>query len=279
MKIGINHWTFPKGRSLAEAFALAKQAGCDHIEVNLAKEGELSLSSGEAEVRALADAARDAGIEISSLSTGLYWEFSPTGNDAGLRRRAVEIAVQQLRAASWLGVDTVLVVPGAVTPEVRYETAYERAGEFIAAALPTARETGVALGIENVWNKFLLSPLEFRAFVDSFGDARHVGAYFDAGNILAYGYPQDWIHTLGGSRIKRVHVKDFDDKIGGWSGFRNLLQGNVPWAEVRAALEAIGYDGYVTAEVSGYNVHPELGLKHIADCLRAVFSAGASCAT
>jgi hexulose-6-phosphate isomerase len=270
MKIGINHWTFPADLPLRDALTLAREAGCDHIELNLAKEGELSLTSSENDVRALASAARTAGIEISSLSTGLYWEFSPTSNDAGLRSQAGEVVRQQLRAASWLGVDTILVVPGAVTPEVGYETAYQRATEFVTAALPAARETGVAIGIENVWNRFLLSPLEFRAFVDSFGDPKHVGAYFDAGNILAYGYPQDWIRTLG-SRIKKVHVKDFDDSIGGWNGFRNLLQGKVPWAEVRKALEEIGYDGYVTAEVAGYKTNPELGLKHIADCLKSVF--------
>ena len=167
--------------------------------------------------------------------------------------------------------DTVLVVPGGVTPDVRYDVAYDRAGQFVADGLATARETGVAMGIENVWNKFLLSPLEMRAFVDQFNDPAHVGVYFDAGNILAYGYPQHWIRILGRERIKKVHVKDFDTNVGGYAGFRNLLQGNVPWAEVRAALEEIGYDDYVTAEVSGYNVHPELGLKHIADCLRAVF--------
>ena len=273
MKIGINHWTFPPDRPLVEAFALAKRAGCDHIEVNLAKTGELSLESSESDVRAIADAARAAGIEISSLSTGLYWEASPTSNDPGVRRQAAEILAQQLRVANWLGVDTLLLVPGSVTPEVGYEVAYERATKLVADALPLARQVGVAIGVENVWNRFLLSPLEMRTFVDSFGDPQHVGVYFDAGNILSYGYPQDWIRTLGSSRIKRIHVKDFDDKIGGWNGFRNLLQGNVPWGEVRSALDEIGYDGYVTAEVAGYNVHPELGLKHIAECLRAVFTA------
>jgi len=271
MKIGINHWSFPQTLSLREAFALAKRAGCDHIEVNLAADGELGLTTPEADVRALARAATEAGIEICSLSAGLYWEASPTSNDPGVRRQAVEILQQQLRVASWLGLDTILVVPGAVTADVGYEAAYERAGALIAEALPTARETGVGIGVENVWNRFLLSPLEMRAFVDSFADPAHVGVYFDAGNILSYGYPQDWIRTLG-PRIRRVHVKDFDDGIGGWNGFRNLLQGKVPWAEVRTALDDIRYDGYVTAEVAGYNVHPELGLKHIAECLRAVFA-------
>lgn len=270
MKVGINHWTFPPELPLRDAFALAKRAGCDHIELNLAKEGELSLATPEAQVRALATAAREAGIEISSLSTGLYWEFSPTSNDPGVRRQAGEVVRRQLQTAEWLGVGCILVVPGAVTPNVGYETAYARATQFVSDALPAARQHQVTIGVENVWNRFLLSPLEMRAFLDSFSEPSLVGAYFDAGNILAYGYPQDWIRTLG-RRVQRVHVKDFDDKVGGWNGFRGLLQGSVPWEEVRAALDETGYEGYVTAEVSGYAVHPELGLKHTADCLRAVF--------
>lgn len=269
MKIGINHWTFPKEPSLAESFAMAKRAGCDHIEVNLAEDGELSLASSESEVRAIADAAREAGIEISSLSTGLYWQYAATDNDPGVRARCVEVIGQQLRAANWLGVDAALVVPGRVTPDVPYDVAWRRARETIEQAVPAARETGVAIAIENVWNKFLLSPLEMRDFVDGFNDP-HVGVYFDAGNILAIGYPQHWIRILG-QRIKRVHVKDFNEQPGGWLGFANPLQGDVPWGEVNAALRDIGYDGYVTAEVSGYKSHPELGLRHIAESLRAVF--------
>ena len=269
MKIGINHWTFPTHHSLRECFAISARCGCDHIELNLAETGELSLESSEAEVRALAAAAKDAGIEISSLSSGLAWKFSPTSNDAAVRAQAVETVARQLETAAWLGVDTILVVPGAVTAEVSYDVAFDRAREFVAQVLPHARAHGVALGIENVWNKFLLSPLEMRDFVDGFADPL-VSVYFDAGNILTYGFPQHWIRILG-PRIKKVHVKDFDDKVGGWNGFRNLLQGNVPWPEVRAALDEIGYDGHVTAEVSGYNLHHELGLKHIAESLRAVF--------
>lgn len=269
MKIGINHWTFPNQHDLCESFAQARRAGCDHIEVNLAEQGELSLESDEAQVRALANAAAEQGVEISSLSTGLYGKFSPTDNDAKVRESAIPFAEQQLRVARWLGVDTVLVVPGRVTAEVSYDVAFERAKEFVRAVLPAARREGVTLAIENVWNKFLLSPLEMRDFVDGFDD-QYVGVYFDVGNILAYGFPQHWIRILG-PRIKKIHVKDFDDKIGGFSGFRNLLEGNVPWAEVRTALGGIGYDGHITAEVAGYRVHPELGLKHIAEAMRVVF--------
>lgn len=272
MKIGINHWTFPTDLTLRQSFALARRVGCDTIEVNLAQDGELSLSTSEADVRAIARAATEEGVEISSLSTGLYWDTSPSSNDPAVRARSGEILERQLRVAGWLRVDTALVVPGAVSAEVSYDAAYDRARELVARAIPVARETGVGIGIENVWNKFLLSPLEMRDFVDSFGDPL-VGVYFDAGNILAYGYPQHWIRILG-HRIRKVHVKDYDDQYPGMGGFRNLLQGSVPWTEVRAALREIGYDGPITAEVSGYPAFPELGLRHIAECLRAVFGDG-----
>lgn len=266
MKFGINHWTFPKGLSLRESFVLAKRAGCDSIEVNLAEEGELSLQSNEADVKALARAARDEGIEISSLSSGLYWSYPASSSDSAMRQKSLEVLQFQLRAASWLGVDTALVVPGRVTPEDSYDDVYDRARSFVEKGLPTAQETGVGIGLENVWNRFLLSPLETRDFVDGFKDPL-VGVYFDAGNILAYGYPQHWIRILG-HRIRRVHVKDFDDGLGGWTAFRNLLSGKVPWTEVRDALREVGYDGYITAEVEGYPAYPELGMRHIVECMR-----------
>ena len=269
MKIGINHWSFPPALPLRECFALARQVGCDSIELNLAAEGELSLNSTEAEAKALAQAAFEAGLGMSSLSTGLYWQFPATSNDPDVRARSVEIMKQQIRVAGWLGADTALLVPGVVTADVSYDVTYDRAREAIMAALPVARERGVGIGVENVWNKFLLSPLEMRDFIDSFGDPL-VGAYFDAGNVLAFGYPQHWVRILG-HRIRKVHVKDYDQDVPGMGGFRNLLGGTLPWTEVRAALEEIGYDGPVTAEVSTYKTHPELGLRHVADCLRAVF--------
>jgi len=270
MKIGINHWTFPMDMTLRESFALARRVGCDTMEVNLAETGELSLETSEAEARAIANAAAEEGIELSSLSTSLYWKTSPSSNDPAVRVRSGDILERQLRVARWLGVDTVLVVPGAVTADVSYDVAYDRAHALATRALPIARETGVGIGIENVWNKFLLSPLEMRDFVDLFADPL-VGVYFDAGNILASGYPQHWIRILG-HRIRKVHVKDYDDDVPGMGGFRNLLQGSVPWAEVRTALREIGYDGPVTAEVTGYPAFPELGLRHIAECLRAIVS-------
>jgi len=269
MKIGINRWTLPPALSLAECFRLAKTAGFDSIEINIAEDGELTTTSDEAAVRSIVASAREAGIELSSLSTGLGWRYPLASMDAATREKGAAIISKSLEVANWMGVDTILVVPGVVNADAPYDEVYKYALEGLKALAPEAERRGVYIGVENVWNKFLLSPLEFARFVDETGSP-NVGAYFDAGNILQYGYPDQWIRILG-SRIKKVHVKDFKSNINNGTGFCNPLQGDVPWAKVRAALEAIGYDEYVTGEVEGYKVYPELGLKHIADSLRAVF--------
>jgi L-ribulose-5-phosphate 3-epimerase len=269
VKIGINRWTLPPALSLAECFRMAKRAGFDSVEINIAEEGELTTTSDEASVRAIVASAKEAGIELSSLSTGLGWKYPLAASDGAVREKAREIVRKSLEVASWMGVDTILVVPGVVNADNAYDDVYRLAQEGLRAVADEAERRRVAIGVENVWNKFLLSPLEFARFLDEIGSP-YVGAYFDAGNVLVYGYPDQWIRILG-SRIKKIHVKDFKANIGNGGGFCNPLQGDVPWAKVRAALEAIGYDEYVTGEVEGYKVHPEVGLKHIADSLRTVF--------
>jgi hexulose-6-phosphate isomerase len=269
MKIGINRWTFPNALTLRECFDLAHRSGFDSIEINIAEDGELTPASTEDEVRAIVQSAKSAGVELSSLSTGLGWKYPMTSADPGVRTRGADNIRRQLQAARWMGVDTILVVPGIVNADIAYDDAYSRAQQVLSELAPEAERLGVAIGVENVWNKFLLSPLEFARFLDEIGSPL-VGAYFDAGNVLLYGYPDQWIRILG-SRIKKIHVKDFKTSIGNGSGFCNPLQGDVPWARVNDSLRAIGYDGYITAEVDGYRVHEPVGLRHIAESLRAVF--------
>ncbi len=270
MRIGVNRWTLPPALSLAECFQMTKRAGFDSIEINIAEDGELTLDSDEGAVRAIVASAKNAGIELSSLSTGLGWRYPLGSLDPTIREKARAVVRKSLQVADWMGVDTILVVPGVVNADAPYDEVYKFAQEGLRAVAPDAERLKVSIGVENVWNKFLLSPIEFARFVDEIGNP-YVGAYFDAGNILLYGYPDQWIRILG-DRIKKVHVKDFKANIGNGTGFCNPLQGDVPWAKVRAALEGIGYDEFVTAEVDGYKGHPEVGLKHIAESLRSVFS-------
>lgn len=268
-KIGINRWTLPSNWDVKTCLRVVKESGFDSIEFNMDFEGALTPATSDAEVQQIRREADALSIELSSLSTGVYWQKPFTHPDPKVREESLELCRQQLRLAQALGVDAILVVPGLVAPDVPYDVAYDRARAALQQLAPEAERRKVAIAIENVWNRFLLSPLEMRDLVDQIGSA-YIGVYFDAGNILAYGYPQHWIAILG-ERIKRVHVKDFRGDIGNIQGFTNPLQGDVPWLAVRSALESIGYRGYITAEVSGYRLFPELGVRHIADTLRAVF--------
>ena len=151
-----------------------------------------------------------------------------------------------MECARDLGADTVLLVPAVVNENTRYADAYTRSQQHIRKLLPHAERLKVVIAVENVWNNFLLSPLEFARYIDEFRSP-WVKAYFDVGNVLAYGWSEDWIRTLG-KRIHRVHLKDFRR---GPRQFVNLLEGDVNWREVRRALEEVGYTGYLTAELGG----------------------------
>ncbi|MBO7746882.1 sugar phosphate isomerase/epimerase [Paenibacillus sp. MWE-103] len=261
MKKGINKWSFPGGTPIADCLGIAKRAGYDGIELTLDESGELGLRATEKDARAIAAQAEAAGVEICGLATGLYWSNSMTSESEAVRARAMDICRKQLELAAAFGVDTILVVPGAVgvafIPDfevVDYEYAYDRALDAISRLADDARAAGVNIGLENVWNKFLLSPLELRGFIDAV-NSPYVGAYFDVGNVLATGYPEQWVRILG-KRIKKVHVKDYRLEAGGLHGFVDLLAGDVDFPAVMNALEAVGYDGYLIAEMGTYKHDP-----------------------
>ncbi|MCK5733756.1 MAG: sugar phosphate isomerase/epimerase, partial [Candidatus Latescibacteria bacterium] len=262
MKKSINQWAFAKDTARG-CMELAKDAGFEAIELALAEDGDITLDSTETEIRAIRETADRIGIELASLATGLFWSYSLTSNDADMRKKALDVAKKELEIAGWLGVDAILVVPGAVGVDfvpgsevIPYDVAYERALAAIRELAPVAEQLKVTVGVENVWNKFLLSPLEMRDFVDAV-DSDYVGVYFDVGNVIATGYPEHWIQILG-KRIKRVHFKDFRRNVGTLDGFVDLLEGDVNWPEVMAALRKIGYKSYATAEmIPPYTHHPE----------------------
>ncbi|WP_419874107.1 sugar phosphate isomerase/epimerase family protein [Candidatus Pristimantibacillus sp. PTI5] len=263
MKKGINIWSFREGTTIADSIRLAKKAGFDGIELSLNETGELSLASSDQEVRRIKEMLAEAELEIAGLATGLYWSYPMTSGNEATRAKAIDVCKKQLELAAALGVDTILVIPGAVgvdfipgSETVDYEYAYDRALEAIGKLVPHAESAGVSIGIENVWNKFLLSPLELRTFIDAHG-SNYVGSYFDVGNALQNGYPEHWIRILG-SRIKKVHFKDYRRAAGGLHGFVDLLAGDVNYPAVMGALEAVGYNNYVTAEmIPTYTHHSE----------------------
>lgn len=261
MKISVSYWMFEGGLEaklpVAEAMRQAKKLGFDAIELAIAAEGVLTDKATQEECKAIVKEAKSIGIAISSVASGQSWFTSPTANDANVRKSIVDFTKKALQITQWLGTDAYLFVPGAVdvffnpaSEVIPYEVCYKRAVEAVKKLVPTAEKTGVSLCIENVWNKFLLSPLEMRDFIDSFGSKR-VGSYFDVGNVLLTGYPDQWIKILG-KRIKRVHIKDFKSSIGTAAGFVDLGDGDVDFKAVKTALAAIKYNGYVTAEMLPY---------------------------
>ncbi len=260
MKKGICFNSLPSSIPLRERLELAKEAGIEGIEIPQFETRE--------QVEEVAEVARDVGIEVHSVMGGTHWKLPLSSTDEEMRQQGVEGIRRALHVASWAGADVVLVVPGVVNEDVSYAAAYELSRKSILELLPTAEELGVTMLLENVWNKFLLSPLEMRDFIDSF-ETPLVQAYFDVGNILLYGYPHQWIEILG-ERIKRVHVKDFDVNT---RQFVPLLSGSVDWPRVANALRGIGFDSYVTAEVPGYRHAPEVFVRHVGMALEAIVNA------
>ncbi len=275
MKLGINVWSFPGDWTLERIFKTAKAAGFDGVEVALAETGEINLQSTEEDMFKIKALAETCGIALYSLASGLYWDYSLTANDAAVREKAKDIVKKQLTLAAALACDTILVVPGCVGADfidgievIDYDVAYDRALAWIGELKPEAERLGVAIGIENVWNKFLLSPLELRDFIDK-ADSEYVGAYFDVGNVIFSGYAEQWIKILG-SRIKKVHFKDFRRNVGTIDGFVDILSGDVNYPAVMDAFKSVGYDGWVTAEVGIYADYPEQSVFNTAGAMKRI---------
>ena len=258
MKISASYWIFDGGLDgslpISSAMEQASRMDFEGIELGIASQGVLTHNTTQAECEEIVREAEKHGLEISGVASGESWTTSPTANDEDVRKKIIDFTQKALQVTHWLGSDAYLFVPGAVEvfflPDaevVPYDVCYQRASEAISQLVPVAEKLGVAIAVENVWNKFLLSPLEMREFIDNFNTSQ-VGVYFDVGNVLLTGYPDQWIRILG-SRIKRVHIKDFKRSIGTADGFVDLLDGDVDFEAVKYALSEINYNGYVTAEM------------------------------
>ena len=233
----------PKELRYAERFRLARNAGFDAIEMQTVAHADES-----AEVR---DAAADSGLRIHSVMNADHWRFPLSSSDRDVVSRSVAGMETSLRNAALWGADTVLLVPAVVDATTSYRDAWTRSQQVIRERLlPLAKELKVMVAVEEVWNKFLLSPLEFVRYVDEL-DSPWLKAYFDVGNVVFYGYPQDWIRSLG-TRIAKVHLKDFHlDRINGRFAWTNIGDGDIDWLDVRRAFDEVGYRGYFTTEVEG----------------------------
>ena len=227
----------PKELSDSEKLTLAKKCGFEGIEINA------DANRNEKTASELGKMARDIGIPIHSVVFG-GWQTPLSHPDGNVTGRGIDGMKKTLRNAKAFSADAVLLVPAIVNEDVSYADAYKRSQENIHKIIPTAKELKISIAVENVWNKFLLSPLEFARYVDEF-QSPWLRAYFDVGNVILFGFSQHWIRTLG-KRIVKIHLKDFKRKGYQWT---NLLDGDVNWPEVKKSLVEIGYDDYLTTEL------------------------------
>jgi L-ribulose-5-phosphate 3-epimerase len=232
----------PEKLSYAERFKMAAEAGFEAVEAY--------TTADPREVEEIKKAADDAKIKILSVMNQAHWKFPLSSDDPDAIQKSMDGMKTSLDNAKLWGADAVLLVPAVVNAKTSYSDAWTRSQKHIRELIPLAQERKVVIALEEVWNKFLLSPREFAQYVDEF-QSPWVKAYVDVGNMVLFGYPQDWVRTLG-KRIVKVHLKDF--KMGkGWkpvtAEFVNLGDGDVDWPEVRKALAEVRYSGTVTAEL------------------------------
>ncbi len=230
----------PSKLSYATRLKLVRDTGFEEVECNTARD--------QKEAEEIKRAAESAGVRIHSVMNQAHWKFPLSSSDPKVVDESLKGMETSLRNASFWGADTVLLVPAVVNPETSYSEALARSKANVRKLLPLAQQLKIVIGIENVWNKFLLSPVEFAAYVDDF-KSPWVRAYFDVGNILLYGYPQDWIRTLG-KRIVKLHLKDFSFRknVAAWEALR---EGDLDWGAVYKALVEIGFSGTATCELAG----------------------------
>lgn len=246
LKRGLSQIILGSQSLIADGVKLCREIGYEGFEILMTDGGELTPEAGEAEYRAVRRIGVAAGIAYTSLCGGTRQGRSLTGDDPAERQQGIAVHTKLLEAAAALGIDTVLTTGGRVTETVPYDVAFQRLEAALRALAPVAERTRVNLALENVWNKLLLSPLEARDFIDRIG-SEFVGWYFDTGNVVLFGFPEQWIRLLG-PRIKKVHFKDFKRQGCQWT---QLMDGDVDWPAVMRALRGAAYHDYVISEVEG----------------------------
>ncbi|MGA2496659.1 MAG: sugar phosphate isomerase/epimerase family protein [Tepidisphaeraceae bacterium] len=248
-----------------DKFKALKAAGFDGVQMDSPLPAEAALK----DVLAARDAA---GIEIEGAIDATHWSVPLSDADPKKRERALADLKTALRECKEMGGGSVLLVPGVVNRSTAYDDVWKRSQEVIRQAIPTAEETKVKIAIENVWNQFIMSPMEAVRYLEEINHPL-VGWHFDIGNVVTYGWPEQWIRILG-KRLFRVHLKDYSrkkrDDLGLWKGFDvELGEGDVDWAAAMKAFDDIGYDGWCTAEVAGGD---EKRLKFLAQRIDSLFA-------
>jgi hexulose-6-phosphate isomerase len=263
MRFGLNQAGFPS-EDFEETCSILADAGYDGVEPNVERSGPLTTEEGR---RNAAQAVDTHDLRVPAISTISHWEYPLSTDDEDRRQVGLEISRDMIDAAAALDAEDVLIVPAVIEPGTDYGPAYDRAVDSVRDLADYAADRDVTVAIENVQNNFLPSPDEFAAFLDDVDRTDSVAAYFDVGNALRSGLPDRWLRTLG-SRISKIHVKD-------WLTDAHRVtyppQGDVDWVSVINAIEAVEYDGWITAEVPPYPSFPERMPADVLDTLRFLF--------
>ncbi len=261
LKKGIRDGCFGDSLTLEEKFELGAATGFAGIEITLPEEGEYSLDSPDSKLAEIKDMSVGSGVELHSMGGGMPWAYPLTDADKAVRERGMECMRRTIDIAANLGIDSLLTITARVEDGVSYKDAWEVSQASLRELVPRAEDKGVHLLIENVWNDFLYSPIEMARYIDE-AESDYVGAYFDCGNVVAFGYPEHWIEILG-SRIGKVHIKDYIRARKNYDGFCPLLEGDVDWKLVMPALKDAGYDDWATLEVNAYSAYPAEGIAEL----------------
>lgn len=269
----LNYWVFGgfgPNRTPYEFIDFASEHGLDGVEMTV---GDcLPIDISEDECRKIAAYAKERGVGTRTLATSCYGAMSLGAADEAERAKAVDFTKKYLQVAAWIGAETVLVVPGSARiawdpsrPVVPYKTVWEKSLRSLNELVPVAEGLGVDIALENVWMRFLLSPMEWKLFLDQFKSNR-IGMYLDVGNCLVYAPAQDYVELLG-SKIKAVHIKNWKGADGGGTlhGFGDsIFAGDVDYKALFAALAKTGYDKTFTVEMIPFSRLPDLVLPDVA---------------
>lgn len=258
MKKGLSDAVFIPRWDTETFLQSAAEAGFDGVELNLREaEGDLTFNTSPAEAKSIAKTVKDRGLEIASLSTGLHNHYALSSGGGGDRQRGEDIGLRMIELAVEMDVSIIQIVPGVTSPDVPYDTAYDRAQDSLSRLGAEASRAGVTIGIENVTNQFLPSPLEFVRFLDEI-NSPSVQAYFDNGNAMVTGHPEHFVRLLG-RRIVAMHLKDYRRSA---RDFVSILEGDMNWPAVMALLRDIPYKGYAMATPPyPYDHCPELAVE------------------
>ncbi len=240
IKKGLVYDMLPGKLSHADRFKMAHDTGFEVVQAPTTPDPHIADE--------MKNAATAAGVRIDSVMNMDHWDYPLSSADPQVVEKSLAGMRTSLHNAKLWGSDAVLLVPAVVNPQTSYRDAWTRSQKEIRKLIPLAAELKVVIAIEEVWNKFLLSPLEMARYIGEF-QSQWIKAWFDVGNVVLYGYPQDWIRTLG-KDIAKVHLKDFKRKEDGYA-WVNLGDGDVDWPAVRQAFAEIGYSGSAIAELEG----------------------------